>query len=78
MKNAQIFERFLISGVCLKISERNSLGEAGGIPPTPPSARRICPFLAEKRPFRIEKLPKNLKKYQLELHFGPKAGLPRF
>jgi len=25
-----------IGGVCLKISERNWLGSAGGIPPTPP------------------------------------------
>ena len=32
-------------------------------PPNPPSAR------PQKRPFRIEKLPKNLKKYRLELHF---------
>ena len=31
-----------------------------------------------KRPFRIEKLPKNLKKYRLELHFGPKAGFFHF
>jgi len=45
---------------------------AGGIPPNPPSAR------PQKRPFRIEKLPKNLKKYRLELHFGPKAGFPHF
>jgi len=28
--------------------------------------------------FRIEKLPKNLKKYRLELHFGPKADFPHF
>ena len=27
---------------------------------------------------RIEKLPKNLKKYRLELHFGPKASFPHF
>ena len=34
-----------ICGVCLKISERNSLGSAGGIPPTPPfrSLRLACP-----------------------------------
>ena len=33
------------SGVCLKISERNSLGSAGGIPPTPPfrPPRLACP-----------------------------------
>jgi len=43
-----------------------------GFPPDPPSAR------LRKRPFRIEKLPKNLKKYRLELHFGPKAGFPHF
>ena len=47
-------------------------------PPDPPSARRTCPPLAEKRPFRIGKLPKNLKKYRLELYFGPKAGFPHF
>jgi len=42
---------------------------AGGIPSNSPSARHTCPPLAEKRPFQIEKLPKNLKKYRLELHF---------
>ena len=41
-------------------------------PPNPPSAR------PKKRPFRIEKLPKNLKKYRLKLHFWPKAGFPHF
>jgi len=30
------------------------IGSAGGLPPEPPpSARRTCPPLAEKRPFRI-------------------------
>ncbi|OGZ38319.1 MAG: hypothetical protein A3F21_02945 [Candidatus Portnoybacteria bacterium RIFCSPLOWO2_01_FULL_38_39] len=34
-----------MGGVCLKISERNWLGSAGGIPPTPPfrPPRLACP-----------------------------------
>ena len=37
--------QFCQNGVCLKISERNWLGSAGGIPPTPPSRppRFACP-----------------------------------
>ncbi|KKT15035.1 MAG: hypothetical protein UW83_C0008G0012 [Parcubacteria group bacterium GW2011_GWD1_44_9] len=40
-----VLYHFLTGGVCLKISERNWLGSAGGIPPTPPfrPPRLACP-----------------------------------
>jgi hypothetical protein len=65
---------FLTGGVLSKKFELISpkICRAGGIPPTPlPPARRSDPF-------GLKKLPKNLKKYLLELHFGPKAGFPHF
>jgi len=58
-----ISQKVKIGGVCLKISERNWLGLAGGIPPTPPfrPPRLACPT-DKREPERKGKLPKNLSK----------------
>src|SRR3972149_1739693 len=60
----------LLGGLLTKISEPifNDSGRR-----LPPSNRR--PF--SERPFRIEKLPKNLKKYRLSLYLGQKRAAAR-